>query len=46
MDENPMTTTSPVTTWECKNNLGTIHPPPKCQSPDSPKYPIKKFYNV
>jgi len=40
MDENPMNTTSPMTNWECKNNLGTIHPPPTCPTihPSFPKY--------
>jgi len=40
MDESPMTTTSPVTNWECKNNLGTIRPPPTCPTihPGLPKY--------
>jgi len=48
MEENSMTTTSPVTNWECKNNLGTIHPPPTCPSIHlgSPKYPVNpQFVN-
>jgi len=48
MDENPMTTTSPMTNWECKNNLGTIHPPRTCPTnhpgfPNIPSYKIPQF---
>jgi len=48
MNENPMTTTSPVINWECKNNLGTIHPPLTCPTihPGFPKYTYLKNFII